>query len=87
MTTPTQLSAFTGSSVTFTWTAAAGSTSYYLLMGSTGVGSSNLYSSAPKTVTTYTFTRMPTNGEPIYVRLVTNYNGTWVYNDYQYTAE
>ena len=87
MTTPTQLSTFTGSSVTFTWTAAAGSTSYYLLMGSTGVGSSNLYSSAPKTVTTYTFTRMPTNGEPIYVRLVTNYNGTWVYNDYQYTAE
>jgi hypothetical protein len=34
----------------------------------------------------YTFARMPTNGETIYVRLTTNYNGTWVQNDYVYTA-
>jgi hypothetical protein len=73
--------------VAFTWTAAPGATGYYLWIGSTGPGSNNIYNSAPKTVTTYTFTQMPTNGEPIYVRLITNYNGIWVNQDYTYTAK
>jgi len=34
----------------------------------------------------YTYPDMPTNGETIYVRLTTNYNGTWVHNDYRFTA-
>ena len=86
LTTPAQSSTLAGPSVTFTWTAAAGATGYYLWIGSTGAGSNNIYNSAPKTVTSYTFNGMPTNGEPIYVRLITNYSGTWVYNDYTYTA-
>lgn len=87
MTSPAAGSAFTGSSVPFVWTTAPGATSYYLLIGSTGVGSNNLYNSAPKEVTSYTFNGMPINGETIYVRLITNYSGVWVSSDYTYTAE
>jgi uncharacterized repeat protein (TIGR03803 family) len=86
ITSPAQNSTFTGSSVTFDWTTAAGATGYYLWIGSTGVGSNNIYNSAPKTVTSYTFNSMPMNGETIYVRLTTNYSGTWVHKDYTYTA-
>jgi len=87
MISPTPASTFTGASVPFTWSAATGATGYYLQIGSTGVGSDDIYDSAQKTVTSYTFTHMPTNGEPVYVRLITNYNGTWVHTDYTYTAE
>ena len=86
LTSPTPGSALTGASVTFAWTAAANATGYYMLIGSTGVGSNNLYNSAEKTGTSYTFNSMPTNGETVYVRLVTNYSGTWMHNDYTYTA-
>jgi len=77
MTSPSQGSTFAGSSVTFNWTAEAGATGYYLWIGSTGANSNDIYNSAEKTTTSYTFTQMPTNGETIYVRLSTNYNGTW----------
>lgn len=87
MTSPAPGSTFTGSSVPFSWTSAAGATGYYLWIGSTAVGSNNIYNSAQKTVTSYTFNVMPTNGETIYVRLITNYSGTWVYADYTYNAE
>jgi sugar lactone lactonase YvrE len=86
LTAPTPESTLAGASVTFDWTAPSGATGYYLEIGSTGVGSNDIYNSAEKTVTTYTFTHMPTNGETIYVRLITNYNGTWVHNDYTYTS-
>ena len=86
LTSPAPGSTFAGSSVSFTWTAASGATGYYLLIGSTGVGSNNIYNSAEKTVTSYTFTAMPTNGEAIYVRLITNFNGTWTHDDYTFTA-
>jgi hypothetical protein len=87
LTSPAIGSTFTSSSVTFTWSAAPAATDYYLWIGSTGPGSNNIYNSAPKTVTSYTFTAMPTNGETIYVRLITNFNGTWLHNDYTYTAK
>jgi len=86
ITSPAASAVFSGPSVAFAWTTAPGATGYYLWIGSTGVGSNNLYNSAPKSATSYTFTGMPTNGETIYVRLITNYNGTWVHNDYVYTA-
>ena len=83
---PTAGSAFTSKSVAFTWNAAVGATGYFLEIGSTGVGSNNIYNSEQKMVTTYTFPSMPTNGEKIYVRLYTNFSGTWLHNDYTYTA-
>jgi hypothetical protein len=86
LTSPTPGSTLTGASVNFNWTAAANATGYYLWIGSTGVGSNNVYDSAEKTGTSYTFNSMPTNGQTVYVRLITNYNGTWVHNDYTYTA-
>jgi hypothetical protein len=86
MTAPTAGSVLAGASVTFDWTTATGATGYFLQIGSTGVGSNDIYNSAEKTVTSYTFTKMPTNGEIIYVRLTTNFNGIWVANDYTYTA-
>jgi len=59
MTSPSQGSTFAGSSVTFNWTSETGATGYYLWIGSTGVGSNNIYNSAEKTTTSYTFTQMP----------------------------
>jgi len=87
ITSPAAGSTFAGSSVPFSWSAAAGATGYFVQIGSTGVGSDNIYNSAEKTVTSFTFNGMPTNGETIYVRLITNYNGAWVHADYTYTAE
>lgn len=87
MISPDAGSTFTGASVPFSWSAATGANGYFLQIGSTGVGSDNIYNSAEKTVTSYTFNGMPTNGETIYIRLITNYNGSWVHADYTYTAE
>jgi hypothetical protein len=86
LTSPAPASTLTGASVNFAWTSAPNATGYYLLIGSTGVGSNNLYNSQEKTGTSYTFNSMPTNGESVFVRLITNYSGTWAYNDYTYTA-
>jgi hypothetical protein len=86
LTLPTPNSTFTGPSATFTWTAAANTNGYYLWIGSQGVGSNDIYNSAEKTGTSYTFNNLPTNGGTIYVRLYTGYSGTWTYNDYQFTA-
>jgi hypothetical protein len=85
---PTSGSAFASTTATFTWTAGSGATGYYLWIGTQGVGSRDLYNSEekPTSVTSYTFTALPLTGIPIYVRLITNINGTWVSNDYQYTG-
>jgi sugar lactone lactonase YvrE len=85
MTSPTPGSTFTGSSVTFTWTTVAGA-SYSLWLGTAGVGSYNLWDSGTKTLTSVTFTNMPTNGETIYVRLTTTLDGVSQHTDYRYTA-
>ena len=87
MTAPAAGSTLSGASTVFSWTAVPGATGYFLQIGTTGAGSDDLYNSAEKTVTSYTFTRTPTNGETIYVRLITNYNGIWVHADYTYTAQ
>jgi hypothetical protein len=87
MISPTAGATLAGASVPFSWTTSAGATGYFLQIGSTGAGTDDIYNSAEKTVTTYTFTRMPTNGETIYVRLTTNYNGVWLHNDYTYIAQ
>jgi hypothetical protein len=86
LTSPTSGSTLTGSSVTFSWTSETGATQYYLSVGSTGVGSTNVYNSGWRTVTTWAADPLPTNGETLYVRLSTDYSGTVVHNDYTYTA-
>jgi hypothetical protein len=86
MTTPAPGNTLTGPSVAFTWTSETGATLYYLSIGSTGVGSTNIFNSGWRDVTTWTATGLPTNGETLYVRLSTDYSGTVVHNDYSYTA-
>ncbi len=86
LTSPAPGTAFTSTSVTFTWNPVAGATSYTLYLGSTGVGAGNLLD-AHTTATTVTAANLPANGLPVYARLWTNVNGVWTYNDYTFTAK
>jgi hypothetical protein len=87
LTSPAPNSMFTGSSVTFTWSAGVDVTEYYLLLGSNGVGSGNLYNSGYTTHKSAIVTGLPVNGETVYARLFSSIGGTWHYLDYTYTAE
>jgi hypothetical protein len=89
LTTPAPGSTLPGASATFTWTAATGSGNqgYWLFLGTTGAGSKNLFDSGQQTGTSATVNDLPTNGETIYARVYTDFNGTLVYNDYTYTAK
>jgi serine protease len=86
ITSPTPGSIISGSSATFTWSAAPGAASYNLWLGTAGVGSNNLWGSGATTVTSITFGGLPTNGETVYVRLWTTLNGVSLHNDYVYTT-
>jgi len=86
LTSPAPGSVLAGIKATFAWTSVSGATAYSLQLGSTGVGSSNLYNSGNKTVTSLTVSGLPTNGEKIYARLTTDFSGVLVSQDYIYTA-
>jgi len=86
LTSPPANSVLPGLTATFTWSAATGASGYSLWLGSTGVGSHDLYSSGSTTATSATAYGLPTNGETIYARINTIYNGVAVSNDYTYTA-
>jgi hypothetical protein len=87
LTTPTPGTTLAGPNVTFSWPAATGSaTGYFLHVGNTGVGSSNLHSGSEFTASSLALTGLPTNGGTIYVRLITDYSGVHVSQDYTYTA-
>jgi hypothetical protein len=87
LTTPTPGSTLAGSTVTFTWTAGAGPTEYQLELGTTGVGSSNLYNSGATTATTETVSGLPTTGVKVYARLYQMIDAKWQSTDYTYTAQ
>jgi sugar lactone lactonase YvrE len=89
MTSPTPGSTLAGASQTFTWTAATGPgiQGYWLFLGTTGVGSKDLYDSGKQTAVSATFKSLPTNGATVYARVYTSYNGILVYNDYTYKAQ
>jgi uncharacterized repeat protein (TIGR03803 family) len=86
LTTPAPGSTLSGSTVTFSWTAASGATTYALNLGSTGAGSSNLYNSGHITTTSATATNLPLNGETIYAELWAYVNNAWVTTNYTYKA-
>ena len=75
----------TGSSVTFTWSAASGATAYWLDVG-TAAGGSDRYGQNEGLATSQTVTGLPTGGSTIYVRLWTALHGQWQYTDYTYKA-
>ncbi|HEY6448368.1 MAG TPA: choice-of-anchor D domain-containing protein [Acidobacteriaceae bacterium] len=84
MTSPTPGSTLSGSSATFTWKAATGATGYVLYVGSTGVGSDNIFSSSSAiTTTSQAVTGLPTSGT-IYVRIWSDVGGFYTSVDYTY---
>jgi serine protease len=86
LTSPSPGSTLLGPEATFSWSPATGATAYSLWIGSTGVGSSNVYVFHSQTATSIEAGVLPTNGETLYVRLFTSYNGAINYTDYTYTA-
>jgi hypothetical protein len=85
LTSPTPGSTLTGSSVTFAWTAGTGPTAYQLWLGTTGVGSQNLYNSGSTTATSASVTGLPTYGQKVYATLGSLIGGVWQYAYYTYT--
>jgi hypothetical protein len=85
LTTPAPGSTLGTTNVAFTWTAGTGVTQYQLFLGTTGVGSSNLYSSAVLTTTTATVASIPATGVTVYARLNSMISGSWQSKDYTYT--
>ncbi len=87
MRSPAAGSTLGGSTVTFDWNAGAGATQYWLTIGTTGIGSNDVYGGSQGTNLTGTVSRFPINGGPVYVRLWTLVGGTsWQFTDYIYTA-
>lgn len=86
MTSPKPGAAFTSSDVTFHWKAVTGATKYQLYLGTIGSGSDNVYKSGEITGKTVKVDKLPTNGEKIYLRLLTYFGTVSVHNDYTYTA-
>jgi hypothetical protein len=86
---PAQGSKLTGTTTTFTWTPPKGGTIYGLSLGTTGVGSSNLYDSGHVTGTSVTVNNLPTDNATIYARLWSYVPGSaqpWITKDYTFTA-
>jgi hypothetical protein len=86
MQTPVPGSTLGGNSVTFTWSAGATATGYWVDVGSTA-GAHDYYSSGNLgNVLTTTVSGLPTNGSTVYVTLYSLISGQWLSNEYTYTA-
>jgi streptogramin lyase len=77
-----------GANPSFAWSGGVGVSYYELNLGSTGVGSSDLYSSGnlPGTATGVTVTGpgLPPNGSTVYARLYSFIDRAWQHHDYTY---
>jgi hypothetical protein len=87
LTSPRSGTTLVGSTVVFKWASTAGATGYSLWLGSGGQGSDNLYKSAVLTGTSISVSGLPVNGETIYARLITSFNGVLTHVDYTYKAQ
>jgi hypothetical protein len=86
LTTPPPNSTFTGSTVTFGWTAGAGASAYWLDVGSSPGGNQYYQSGNLGNVLTVTVNGLPTDGSTVYVTLYSFVGGQWLGNSYTYTA-
>ena len=86
ITSPTPSTMLTGTSVTFTWSTAAGAAGYWLDAGSSAGGHQYYSSGNLGTATTTTVNGLPTDGSTVYVTMYTLQGGTWLSNAYTYTA-
>ena len=83
---PTPGSTLTGSSVTFTWSTGSGATGYWVDIGNVAGGNQYYQSGNLGTVTSTTVNTLPTDGSTVYVTLYSLISGSWVSNQYTYTA-
>ncbi len=86
MQTPSPGSTLTGSSVTFTWSAASGATGYWVDIGTSPGGNTIYQSGNLGNVLTTTVNTLPTDGSTVFVRLYSLVGGQWFSNTYTYTA-
>ena len=86
MISPIPSTTFTGTSVTFTWVAGAGSSAYWIDVGSTPEGNDYFQSGNLGTALTATVNGLPNDGSTVYVTLWSLVGGNWMYNEYTYTA-
>ena len=85
MLSPGQGGTLGASGVTFKWTAGTLVTNYELWLGTSGPGSSNLYSSGLISATSVTVLSLPAKGAKVYARLFSEGSGGIQYVDYTYT--
>jgi hypothetical protein len=86
ITSPVPNSTLSGSSVTFSWTAGAGATAYWVDAGSAAGGHQYYSSGNLGPALTTTVNGLPTNGSTVYVTLYSLVSGVWLSNAYTYTA-
>ena len=86
ITSPAPGSTLTSSTVLFSWTTGSQVVQNLLHVGTTGVGSSNIFGGAV-TGQSQSVKGIPTTGATLYVRLYSQANGAWQYLDYTYTEE
>lgn len=86
MQTPTSGLTLTSSSVTFSWTAGAGASNYWLDVGTTAGGNQIFQSGQLGNVLTETVNGLPIDGSTIYVTLYSLIGSTWTGNAYTYTS-
>jgi CSLREA domain-containing protein len=85
LTLPPPGSTLTASTLSFQWTSGNGPTDYWLSVG-TAVGGANLFNHDEGTSLSQTVTGLPADSSTVYVRLWSLMGGTWLFNDYAYTA-
>jgi hypothetical protein len=84
ITSPANGSVLPGPSVKFSWAGGAGPSAYWLYLGATGVGSSNLYNSGSTTATSAAVTGLPTTGAMVYAKFLQRIDGAWQTTYYSY---
>jgi formylglycine-generating enzyme len=86
ITSPVSGTTLTSPTMVFSWSGTG--VTQYILNAGTLPGGSNFYSSGilGGTVLTKTVTGLPTNGQPIFVRLWSLVGNSWTYSDSSYTA-
>jgi hypothetical protein len=70
-----------GATALFRWTAGVAVTEKWLSIG-TSLGGADVYDATQGSATERSVSGLPTTGAPLYVRLWSLMNGSWVYNDY-----
>ena len=82
LTSPKPDSTLAGDTETFAWSEGQGVLRYGLVVGTT-IGSRDLYRMLPGSQLSVKVTNIPTDGSPVYVRLFSEFESGWEFNDYR----